>query len=67
MAAAGDLRQMLRNNQTPVSAGKQAGGTEEDHAGPFNFQQFLRKTDYAPTDTIRLRQKEKENKRSPNY
>lgn len=24
--------------------------------GPFNFKQFLRRTNYAPTDTIRKRQ-----------
>ncbi|XP_071534803.1 myosin-IIIb-like isoform X6 [Panulirus ornatus] len=29
---------------------------EDDDSGPFNFKQFLRKTTYAPTDTIRKRQ-----------
>ncbi|XP_069183192.1 myosin-IIIb [Procambarus clarkii] len=29
---------------------------EPDDSGPYNFRQFLRKTTYAPTDTIRKRQ-----------
>ncbi|KAF2354290.1 hypothetical protein FHG87_014948, partial [Trinorchestia longiramus] len=66
MQAASDLRQMLRTTQTPVAGGRPgyAGGAEEDHTGPFNFQQFLRKTNYGPTDTIRLRQKERDKRGS---
>lgn len=37
----------------PVGPGKVS--TEED-VGPYNFRQLLRKTNYAPTDTIRKRQ-----------
>lgn len=68
MQAASDLRQMLRSNQTPVQGSRYppVGSSEEDHVGPFNFQQFLRKTNYAPTDTIRKRQKEREGKRGSN-
>ncbi|XP_018026744.1 myosin-IIIb [Hyalella azteca] len=69
LQAASELRQMLRTTQTPVSGSRvgpaAAGGADEELSGPFNFQQFLRRTNYAPTDTIRLRQKERE-KRSSN-
>ncbi|XP_069984384.1 myosin-IIIb isoform X8 [Penaeus vannamei] len=64
MKAASELRQMLRSNgasgkakapppPAPVGPGKVS--TEED-VGPYNFRQLLRKTNYAPTDTIRKRQ-----------
>ena len=61
MQAASDLRQMLRSSATnktappPPSHGNNDGGNDEE-VGPFNFRQMLRKTSYAPTDTIRKRQ-----------
>lgn len=71
MQAASDLRQMLRSTGSPPER-KQAPpppppnrdckvtvvpvNTSEDDPGPFNFRQLLRKTNYAPTDTIRKRQ-----------
>lgn len=56
---------MLRSNPPnkkappPPSHGNQQGGREnqdDESVGPFNFRQMLRKTTYAPTDTIRKRQ-----------
>ncbi|XP_063589666.1 myosin-IIIb-like [Penaeus indicus] len=63
MKAASDLRQMLRSNGAsakakapppPAPAGPGKVSTDDD-AGPYNFRQLLRKTNYAPTDTIRKR------------
>lgn len=62
MQAASDLRQMLRSDAggkraapaPPTSQNKSNEGGND--AGPFNFQGMLRKTNYAPTDTIRKRQ-----------
>ncbi|XP_050729022.1 myosin-IIIb-like isoform X4 [Eriocheir sinensis] len=64
MQAASDLRQMLRSNPTnkkappPPTHGNQGGNenNDDESVGPFNFRQMLRKTNYAPTDTIRRRQ-----------
>ena len=64
MKAASDLRQMLRSDATkktappPPPAAKEVKRVEtnDDDVGPFNFRQMLRKTNYAPTDTIRKRQ-----------
>ncbi|KAK4296506.1 hypothetical protein Pmani_030996 [Petrolisthes manimaculis] len=62
MQAASDLRKMLRSDAggkrsapNPPSGQSQLneGSTVP---GPFNFQGMLRKTNYAPTDTIRKRQ-----------
>ncbi|XP_047481319.1 myosin-IIIb-like isoform X4 [Penaeus chinensis] len=64
MKAASELRQMLRSNGAsakakapppPAPAGPGKVSTDDD-AGPYNFRQLLRKTNYAPTDTIRKRQ-----------
>ncbi|XP_068215254.1 myosin-IIIb-like isoform X2 [Palaemon carinicauda] len=62
MQAASDLRKMLRSNdrreapQPPVSDRQTPVDNTSDEPGPFNFRQMLRKTNYAPTDTIRKRQ-----------
>ncbi|XP_063883342.1 myosin-IIIb-like isoform X3 [Scylla paramamosain] len=64
MKAASDLRQMLRSDATKKSAPPPPPSakevkrveTNDDDVGPFNFRQMLRKTNYAPTDTIRKRQ-----------
>ncbi|MPC36512.1 hypothetical protein E2C01_029972 [Portunus trituberculatus] len=64
MKAASDLRQMLRSDATkktappppPVAKEVKRVETNDDDVGPFNFRQMLRKTNYAPTDTIRKRQ-----------
>ena len=66
MQAASDLRQMLRNTGTPSDRRHAPQpppqdkatpvGNGNDEPGPYNFRQMLRKTNYAPTDTIRKRQ-----------
>ncbi|KAK7063234.1 Myosin-IIIa, partial [Halocaridina rubra] len=64
MQAASDLRQMLRSTGNdrkhaplpPSNDRKTPDESTEDDPGPFNFRQMLRKTNYAPTDTIRKRQ-----------
>lgn len=66
MQAASDLRQMLRSNASnkkappPPPYANQDGHArpkeDDENVGPFNFRQMLRKTNYAPTDTIRKRQ-----------
>ncbi|XP_064105759.1 myosin-IIIb-like isoform X3 [Macrobrachium nipponense] len=62
MQAASDLRQMLRSTDRRQAPQPHAEGRKtpvdnaQDDPGPFNFRQMLRKTNYAPTDTIRKRQ-----------
>ncbi|KAG7174088.1 Myosin-IIIa-like [Homarus americanus] len=46
-----------RTSNDAASQGSQGGAeVEVEDTGPYNFRQFLRKTNYAPTDTIRKRQ-----------
>ena len=55
MQAASDLRKMLRSSNEESRYSTESNESE----GPYNFQQFLRKTKYAPTDTIRKRKEER--------
>ncbi|CAL4059864.1 unnamed protein product, partial [Meganyctiphanes norvegica] len=65
MQAAGDLRKMLRNPKgdapkpprphSPTGRRSPFGPGGGNDPGPFDFKKMLRKTNYAPTDTIRKR------------
>ncbi|XP_063238781.1 myosin-IIIb-like [Bacillus rossius redtenbacheri] len=56
---ASDLRKLLRQtSQSPATSPTKRvppGGEDGDSVGPYNFRQFLRPTEHAPTESLRKR------------